>query len=94
MLNLAKERLQINNAVRYLLRQQQLMCCSKIDWCKAAVQMALQGQPGAVRAMPPDLAMATSAGWAWALVILGALKLGRRSAEQRALDYGHLEVRV
>ncbi len=54
--------------------------------------MALQGQPPAVRGMPPDLAMATSAGWAWALVILGALKLGRQSAQRRALDYGHLEV--
>lgn len=42
--------------------------------------------------MPPDLAMATSAGWAWALVILGALKLGRLSAHRQSLDYGHLEV--
>lgn len=45
-----------------------------------------------MRAMPPDLAMATSAGWAWALVILGALKLGRHSSQQQALDYGYLEV--
>ena len=54
--------------------------------------MALRGEPTGMGAMPPDLAMATSAGWAWALVILGALKLGRQSAQSRALDYGHLEV--
>lgn len=57
-----------------------------------ALQMALRGEPAGMGAMPPDLAMATSAGWAWALVLLGALKLGRLSSQRQALDYGHLEV--
>ncbi|KAK9841191.1 hypothetical protein WJX74_001700 [Apatococcus lobatus] len=54
-------------------------------------QVALRGEAAGMGAMPPDLAMATSAGWAWALVILGALKLGRQSAQNLALEYGHLE---